>query len=62
MASNGTGGAAVAGKASSDWVVFTGKLPQDMKRKLKMVAAQTGEKQQEILADAIRQWMQAKGF
>lgn len=59
---NRTGGAAVSANSTNEWVVFTGKLPQDIKRKLKVVAAQTGEKQQDIVADALKQWMQAKGF
>lgn len=55
-------GAGMTANATADWVVFTGKLPQEVKRKLKVVAAQTGVKQQEIVADAVRQWMTEKGF
>lgn len=46
----------------TQWVVFTGKLPAQMKKQLKIVAAQTGIKQQEIVADAVKSWMKLKGF
>jgi len=48
--------------APTQWVVFTGKLPAQTKRQLKIVAAQTGIKQQEIVAEAVRCWMRLKGF
>ncbi|EMD0638817.1 hypothetical protein VPZ60_004233 [Salmonella enterica] len=54
--------AGVSVNASSDWVVFTGKLPQQLKKKLKVVSAQTGRKQQEILAEALESYMSVKGI
>lgn len=53
---------ALALNPSSDWKVFTGKLPEALKKKLKVVSAETGQKQQEILAEAIQAWMEVKGF
>ena len=57
-----TSGVRVSANASSEWVVFTGKLPQAVKKKLKVVSAQVGQKQQEILAEALEMWMAQKGF
>lgn len=54
--------AGVAANTSNNWKVFTGKLPEALKKKLKVVSAQTGQKQQEILAEAIQAWMEVKGF
>lgn len=54
--------AGVSANANSEWVVFTGKLPQAMKTKLKVAAAQMGRKQQEILAEAIQAWMELNGL
>lgn len=55
-------GVAVSVNAASDLVVFTGKLPQALKVKLKVVSAQIGMKQQDILAEALSLWMQKKGL
>ncbi|EGD6457160.1 hypothetical protein IAJ44_004220 [Salmonella enterica] len=54
-------GAGVSANAASEWVALTVKLPNEIKKKLKIVAAQTGVKQQEILADAVAQWMTKNG-
>ncbi|EIP9221003.1 hypothetical protein LT875_002449 [Salmonella enterica] len=62
MASTTTAGAGVSANAAADWTVFTGKLPQALKKKLKMVSAETGKKQQEILAEAIARWMNHEGY
>ncbi|EAO3412042.1 hypothetical protein D0Q53_20865 [Salmonella enterica] len=62
MASVSAVPAAVSANASSDWVVFTGKLPQEVKKKLKVVAAEMGIKQQELLAKAVELWMTQNGF
>lgn len=55
-------GAGVSANAASDWVVFTGKLPQELRKKLKMISAETGRKQQEILAEALGEWIEVKGL
>ena len=62
MPNSQTAGAVKSVNASNEWVVFTGKLPQAMKRKLKIVAAEMNMKQQEILKEALEQWIMAKGF
>ncbi|WP_333855219.1 hypothetical protein [Leclercia sp.] len=53
--------AGVAENSSKDWVVFTGKLPSVLKKKIKMASAESGMKQQEILAEALSQWLQKNG-
>ncbi|ECN9265173.1 hypothetical protein ACLMYS_003829 [Salmonella enterica] len=60
MATEGRAG--VSANANSEWVVFTAKLPQALKKKLKVVAAQCGQKQQEIVAQAVEKWMTENGF
>ena len=55
-------GAGVSVNAASDWVVFTGKLPQELKKKLKLASAETGRKQQEIVAEAVEAWMATQGL
>ena len=62
MASMASNGAGVSANAAANWTVFTGKLPPDLKKKLKVVSAETGKKQQENLAEAIERWMQTEGF
>ncbi|EBA6160832.1 hypothetical protein BIW22_24910 [Salmonella enterica] len=54
--------AGVSVNANSDWVVFTGKLPQAIKVRLKVAAARMGKKQQDILAEAVEAWMNEKGL
>ncbi|EIW6162775.1 hypothetical protein MF451_003772 [Salmonella enterica subsp. enterica serovar Saintpaul] len=54
--------AGVSANANSEWVVFTAKLPQALKKKLKVVAAECGQKQQEIVAAAVEMWMTQNGF
>ncbi|WP_039030035.1 hypothetical protein [Leclercia adecarboxylata] len=54
--------AGVSANANSEWVVFTAKLPQALKKKLKIAAAECGQKQQEIVAQAVEMWMAANGF
>ncbi|EPT1451965.1 hypothetical protein ACVOZ6_003553 [Escherichia coli] len=61
MANTATVRAGISVNASNDWTVFTGKLPQALKKKLKMTSAETGRKQQEILAEAIELWMTKEG-
>ncbi|EDL8065295.1 hypothetical protein CTA21_24580 [Salmonella enterica] len=61
MANTATVRAGISVNASNEWTVFTGKLPQDLKKKLKMTSAETGKKQQEILAEAIELWMSKEG-
>ncbi|ENE5752134.1 CopG family transcriptional regulator [Salmonella enterica subsp. enterica serovar Bareilly] len=56
------GRAGVSANANSEWVAFTAKLPQALKKKLKVIAAECGQKQQEIVAEAVEQWMTKKGF
>ncbi|ENQ1546154.1 hypothetical protein ACEOHC_003966 [Salmonella enterica] len=62
MAGTATAGVEMSANAAADWTVFTGKLPQDLKKKLKVVSAETGRKQQEILAEAIARWMNHEGY
>lgn len=54
--------AGVSANASSEWVVFTGKLPQELRKKLKVAAASLGIKQQDIVAEAVEQWMQKQAI
>jgi hypothetical protein len=54
--------AGVSVNAANDLVVFTAKLPNGIKTRLKVAAAKSGKKQQEILAEAILSWMEVKGF
>ncbi|EAM1616282.1 ribbon-helix-helix domain-containing protein [Salmonella enterica] len=53
--------AGVSVNATNDWVALTVKLPNEIKKKLKVVSAETGVKQQEILAEAVAQWMARNG-
>lgn len=48
--------------ASNEWVVFTGKLPQELRQKLKVASASLGRKQQEIVAEAVERWMATQGL
>lgn len=61
MSANEKLAAKMVGKAIT-WVVFTGKLPAEIKTQLKVAAAKTGIKQQEIVAEAVEQWIKAKGL
>ncbi|EAW2493037.1 hypothetical protein KS527_004486 [Salmonella enterica] len=54
--------AGLSANASSEWVVFTGKLPQDLKTKLKVASASLGRKQQEIVAEAVQKWLATQGL
>ncbi|MCU6682451.1 hypothetical protein M8320_10615 [Leclercia sp. H6W5] len=54
--------AGVSVNARSEWVAFTAKLPQALKKKLKIAAAECGRKQQEIVAQAVEKWMNENGF
>ncbi|EJG5415732.1 hypothetical protein NAD41_002371 [Salmonella enterica] len=54
--------AGVSANASSEWVVFTGKLPQAIKARLKIAAAKSGKKQQELLAEAVTAFLDVKGL
>lgn len=62
MAATSGARAGVSANANSDWVVFTAKLPQALKKKLKIAAAECGRKQQEIVAQAVEKWMSENGF
>ncbi|EDY2029996.1 hypothetical protein GTB64_004438 [Salmonella enterica] len=47
---------------TSKLVVFTGKLPEAIKTRLKVAAARSGRKQQDILAEAVLSFLDVKGF
>ena len=55
-------GAGVSANASKDWVVFTGKLPQALRKKLKLISVETDRKQQDIVAEALETWIAQQGF
>ncbi|MBZ0059612.1 MULTISPECIES: hypothetical protein [unclassified Leclercia] len=54
--------AGLSANASSEWVVFTGKLPQELKTKLKVASAALGRRQQEIVAEAVEKWLAKQGL
>ncbi|EAB4417265.1 hypothetical protein D7B12_17700 [Salmonella enterica] len=62
MASTRNAGAGVSVNSTNEWVVFTGKLPQVIKKKLKLASAEVGRKQQEIVAEALEAWLAKNGL